>query len=57
MRKLKLLSAAKRAKDKLAAWLEHMESYPVRRRIFNAHRGHQHPAMMTPSRRRKLRGN
>lgn len=55
--KLKLKTAAQKAKDKLAAWLGIVNSYPFKRKVFNAQRSHRHPAMMTASRRHKLRRN
>ena len=54
---MKLKSVAQKAKDKIAAWMGIIESYPFRRTVFNAQRQHRHPAMMTASRRRKLRRN
>lgn len=55
--KLKLKTIARKTKDKIAAWMGIVESYPFRRTVFNAQRAHRHPAMMTASRRRKLRRN
>ena len=53
--RLQLLTAAQRMMKFFADVLAHPDSYPLRRRIFNAQRMHQHPAMMSASRRRKLR--
>lgn len=55
--KLNLKSAKQKAKDKLAAWLKHVESYEFKRTVFNAQRSHKHPAFMSAARRRKLRRN
>jgi hypothetical protein len=55
--KLKLKTVAQKAKDKIAAWMGVIESYPFKRTVFNAQRQQQHPAMMSASRRRKLRRN
>jgi hypothetical protein len=55
--KLKLKSVARKAKDQVAAWMGIIEGYPFKRTVFNAQRTHQHPAMMSPSKRRKLRRN
>ena len=55
--KLKLMSAVQRAKERVAAWLKLVNSYGYKRTVFNAQRGHQHPALMSPSKRRKLRRN
>ena len=57
MMKLKLKSVAQRAKEKVEAWMGIIESYPFKRTVFNAQRHHQHPAMMSSSKRRKLRRN
>jgi len=55
--KLKLKTVAAKAKDKLAAWMGIVNSYGFQRTVFNAQRSHRHPAMMSASRRRKLRRN
>lgn len=54
---LKLKSVARKAKEKIAAWMGIIESYPFRRTVFNAQRQQRHPAMLSASRRRKLRRN
>ena len=55
--KLKLKTAVQRSKEKLAAWLGVVNSYEFKRTVWNAQRRPQHPAMMSASRRRKLKRN
>lgn len=52
---LKLLNAPQRFLAWIKRLLDMEQAYPLRRSLFNAQRGHQHPATMSAARRRKLK--